>query len=193
LLFLLKKDIILTELEEKFKGIYITYYPRLKRFAKEYVMSEEEAENIVQDVFLDLWERPYCFSYPVNLTAVLIVSVKNRCIDFLRHRKVVKKTMDILQDEYEKTLKYKLQSLELMDQDILSEKNLEKIIADAIDSLPEKCREIFIKSRIENKKQKDIAAEMNLSINTVESQMAIAYKKLRDKLKDLFPVIIFFL
>ncbi len=179
--------------DEKFKSIYISYYPRLKRFAKEYVISDEDAENIVQDVFLDLWEKHYCFSYPVNLIAVLIVSVKNRCIDYLRHRIVVKKTEDRIQEEYEHSFKYKLQSLELIDQDNFSDKNLEKIINDAINSLPEKCREIFIKSKIEKKKQKEIAAEMNLSINTIESQMAIAYKKLRHELKDLFPLFILFL
>ena len=60
-----------------------------------------------------------------------------------------------------------------------------------IDSLPERCREIFLKSKIEGKKQKEIAEEMNISINTVETQMGIAYKKLRNELKDYFPLFIF--
>ena len=64
------------------------------------------------------------------------------------------KTEDLIQEEYEQSFKYKLQSLELIDQDVFSEKNLEKIINDAINSLPERCREIFIKSRIEKKKTK---------------------------------------
>lgn len=62
-----------------------------------------------------------------------------------------------------------------------------------INSLPEKCREIFIKSKIEGKKQKDIAVEMNISLKTVENQMNIAYKKLKSELKDYLPLLLFFL
>ena len=61
----------------------------------------------------------------------------------------------------------------------------------AINSLPEKCREIFIKNKIEGKKQKEIALELNISINTIESQMAIAYKKLRVELKDVLQLFVF--
>ena len=63
----------------------------------------------------------------------------------------------------------------------------------AVDSLPEKCREIFIKSKIEGKKQKDIAAELNISLKTVENQMDIAYKKIKSELKDYLPLLIFLL
>ena len=62
-----------------------------------------------------------------------------------------------------------------------------------ITSLPEKVREIFIKSKIEGKKQKDIAVEMNISLKTVENQMNIAYKKLKSELKDYLPLLLFFL
>ena len=62
-----------------------------------------------------------------------------------------------------------------------------------VDSLPEKCREIFIKSKIEGKKQKDIAAELNISLKTVENQMDIAYKKIKSELKDYLPLLIFLL
>ena len=87
----------------------------------------------------------------------------------------------------------KLASLELFDQSILLEQDIERIITKAIDSLPEKCREIFIKSKIEGKKQKEIAAELNVSLKTVENQMNIAYKKIRAELKDYFPLLIFFI
>lgn len=59
--------------------------------------------------------------------------------------------------------------------------------------MPKKCREIFIKSKIEGKKQKDIAAELNISLKTVENQMAIAYKKIKSELKDYLPLLIFLL
>ena len=58
----------------EFERIYLSFYPRLKRFAREYVIREADAENIVQDVFLDLWERRAFVSNPVNLTFYLFTN-----------------------------------------------------------------------------------------------------------------------
>ena len=167
-------------LSDHFEEIYVSWFSRMKYFALEYVVSEEDAENIVQDVFTELWERKEILAYDVNLVALLFTSIKNRCIDLLRHRIVVKEAVNLIQEEYQATLRMKLASLELFDQSLLSEQDIERIITEVVDSLPEKClREIFIKSKIEGKKQKDIAAELNISLKTVENQMAIAYKKIK--------------
>lgn len=176
-----------------FEEIYVSYFSRMKSFAQEYVLSEADAENIVQDVFTELWEKKEILTYNINLVAFLFVSIKNRCIDHLRHNIVVREAVNQLQKEYQITLKVKLASLELFDQSLLSEQDIEKIISDVIDSLPEKCREIFIKSKIEGKKQKDIASEMNISLKTVENQMNIAYKRLKVQLKDYLPLLLFIL
>lgn len=165
----------------------------MKHFALEYVLSEEEAENIVQDVFTELWERNELLTYNINLIAFLFTSIKNRCIDHLRHQVVVREAVNQIQEEYQMTLRVKLTSLELFDQSLLSEQEIEKIVTDIIDSLPEKCREIFIKSKIEGKKQKEIALELNISLKTVENQMNIAYKKLKAELKDYLPLLLFLL
>ena len=169
-------------LSDHFEEIYVSWFSRMKYFALEYVVSEEDAENIVQDVFTELWEKKEILAYDVNLVALLFTSIKNRCIDLLRHRIVVKEAVNL-----------KLASLELFDQSLLSEQDIERIITEVVDSLPKKCREIFIKSKIEGKKQKDIAAELNISLKTVENQMAIAYKKIKSELKDYLPLLIFLL
>jgi RNA polymerase sigma-70 factor (ECF subfamily) len=176
-----------------FEKAYIAHFAKMKRFAKEYVLSSEEAENIVQGVFLELWEKREMLSMPVNLVAFLFTAVKNRCLDYLRHQVVVKETKNKLQEEQEITLKMKFNSLEVFDQSIFSEKDIEATLSKAIATLPEKCREIFIKSRIKGEKQKDIAKELNISIHTVETQMNIAYKKLRTELKDYIPLLLFLL
>ena len=178
-------------LSDNFEEIYISYFSRMKYFALEYLLSEEDAENIVQDVFTELWEKREILTYNVNLVALLFTSIKNRCIDLLRHRVVVQEAVSLIQQEYQATLRVKLASLELFDQSMLSEQDIERIITKIIDSLPEKCREIFIKSKIEGKKQKDIAAELNISLKTVENQMNIAYKKIKIELKDYLPLLIF--
>lgn len=181
------------EIPYDFEEIYVSYFSRMKYFALEYVLSEEDAENIVQDVFTELWERKELLTYNINLVAFLFTSIKNRCIDHLRHRVIVRDAVNQIQEEYQVTLKVKLASLELFDQSLLSEQDIEKIVSEVINSLPEKCREIFIKSKIEGKKQKDIASEMNISLKTVENQMNIAYKKLKYELKDYLPLLLFLL
>ena len=177
----------------EFEEIYLSFYPRLKRFAQEYVISEADAENIVQDVFLDLWERRAFVSSSINLTSYLFTNIKNKCIDFLRHRMVMQNAANKMQEEYELALQIKLQSLQAFDEQIFSNADMETVVVNAIQSLPEKCRQIFVMNKIEGKKQKTIAEELNLSIHTVESQMAIAYRKLKEILKEHLPLLFFLL
>jgi len=176
-----------------FEEIYVSYFSRMKSFAQEYVLSEEDAENIVQDVFTELWEKKKDLTNEINLVAVIFTSIRNRCIDFLRHKIVVQETIYKMQEEFQLTLNVKLASLELFDQSLLEEDNIENIVTEAINSLPDKCREIFIRNKLEGKKQKEIAAELNISIKTVETQMSIAHRKLKLILKDYLPLLLFLL
>ncbi|MBK5722708.1 RNA polymerase sigma-70 factor [Dysgonomonas sp. Marseille-P4677] len=175
---------------QRFEDIYTQYFAKMKRFAKEYVLRDEDAENIVHDAFTYLWENWEFLSQHANLFAFLFLSVKNRSLDFLRRRIVNQKAMDKISEEYILNLKINCNALESFEQEY-SQEDIENIIRQALDSLPEKCRDIFIKSKIEGKKQKDIATELNISLNTVESQMAIAYKKLRKELKNNLPLFLF--
>ncbi len=181
----------MVEEDIRFEQIYISYYARMKRLACEYVIWEEDAENIVHDVFADIWEKKELLSYPVNLVAFLFAAIKNKSIDFLRHQLVERQATSLLQKEHFISLQMNLNSLEALDQNLLLEKDIETIIQKAIESLPEKCRQIFIKSKIEGKKQKEIAAELNISINTIETQMGLAYKKLREELKESISLFTF--
>ena len=176
---------------ENFDSIYINNFSRLFLFAKEYVLFDEEAENIVQDIFLMLWEKKDILRVDVSLTAYLFTLVKNKCIDFLRHRMVEQIYSENIQQEYNEELNVKLFALESFDHNFSSEEQIEILLRNAIDKLPERCRLIFIKSRIEGKKYKEIAEELNLSVNTVEGQISIELKKLREELKDYLPLLLF--
>lgn len=176
----------------KFEDIYLSYFSKMKYFALEYVIREEDAENIVQDVFTELWEKKEMLSMHINLVAYLFTTVKNRCLNHLRHKTIVQETATLMQEEYLITLRMNLNSLEAFDQNLFSDQDIEKLITRALDTLSPKCREIFVMSKIEGKKQKQIAAELNISINTVETQIGIAYKKLRTELKEHLLLFIFF-
>ena len=176
----------------KFEDIYLSYFSKMKYFALEYVIREEDAENIVQDVFTELWEKKEMLSMHINLVAYLFTTVKNRCLNHLRHKTIVQETANLIQEEYLITLRMNLNSLDAFDQSLFSHRDIEKIIARALDTLSPKCREIFVMSKIEGKKQKQIATELNISINTIETQIGIAYKKLRTELKEHLFLFIFF-
>ena len=156
-------------------------------FAKNYVPANEDAENIVQDVFLILWERKEEIEISFTLTTYLFTLVKNRCLNFLRHK--------LIEEEYNSQLKeelgFKLYALETFDYSYQSEEELQEVIRRALDTLPERCREVFIKSRIEGLKYKEISDELGISVNTVENQMVTALKKLRVALKDYLPLLLF--
>lgn len=170
-----------------FENIYKVYYPKMFGFAKTYVLTDEDAENIVQDVFLILWEKKDDIEISHSVTTFLFTLVKNKCLNFLRHR--------IIQEEYntyiQEELKFKLYSLELFSYSYQSDEELRHSIRRAIDSLPERCREVFIKSRIEGKKYKEISEELQISVNTVENHIVAALKKMREELKDYLPLLIF--
>ncbi|WP_455672431.1 RNA polymerase sigma-70 factor [Phocaeicola sp.] len=174
-----------------FETFYITWYSRAKYFAREYILSESDAENIVQDVFLHLYERRELFDAYVNLTAYLFTSIKNKCLDHLRKKVTEQEVALELQSEFEMALRMKYDSLEILNTDFPNESGIEELLNAALQKLPERCREIFIMNKLEGKKQKQIAEELQISVNTVESQMAIAYKKLREELKDCLPLFIF--
>lgn len=160
-------------------------------FAREYVHSESDAENIIQDVFLHLYERRDLMDAYTNLTAYLFTSIKNRCLDYLRKWVLEQETAQGVQDEFDMELRMKYDSLEIFNTQFSDETDIGELLDNALQKLPERCRNIFIMNKLEGKKQKEIAEELNLSINTVESQMGIAYKKLREELKDCLPLFIF--
>ena len=178
-------DILLKDVRNNFDKIYVLYYSRMFRFAKEYVLFDEDAENIVQDVFLLLWEKREVLDIQISLVSYLFALVKNKSLDYLRHK--------VIADEYKQELSAKLTALELLNYSFTSDEEIEQILMTAINKLPERCRQVFLKSRIEGKKNREIANELNLTVSTVENQITIALRKLRVELKDYLPLLLFLL
>lgn len=166
-----------------FTETYFTYYPKLVRFATEFVLFKEDAENITQDVFMNLWERQDALDHVENMNAYIFRLTKNRCLDYLKHKMSEEKYATAVQTDFEFDLK--LQSLDRFDTDIIGVEGLENQIMAAIDTLPARCREIFMLSRFEELRYKEIAERLGVSVNTVENQMAIALRKLKLKLRPV--------
>lgn len=163
------------------------------RFSQAYVIAEEDAENIVQDIFLYLWEHPEVFKTIDNMDAFLFTLVKNRCLNFLKHSLYVNEKKSSIQTVEELEMQMNLYSLQQFDESFLTISDVENLINEVIDKLPERCKEIFILSRMEGLKYKEIAERLNISVNTVENQMSIALRKLKIELKDYLPLLLFIL
>ena len=164
---------------------------KLYRFALSLTKRTDEAEDVVQEVGVRLWERRDDLKIHVSLTSYLFILIKNRCIDHLRRLKHAEIGKQKMQEQFDCEQQMKLYSLEALDNALLCDNDIEQIIHRAIDSLPPKCREIFILNKMDGKKYREIAEELHISVSTVENQIGIALKKLREQLKDYMPVLLF--
>ena len=126
-----------------FERFYITWYSRAIYFAREYVLSESDAENIVQDVFLHLYEHCDRLDAYTNLTAYLFTSIKNKCLDYLRKRVNEQEAVAEMQSEFDMTLRMKYDSLEILNTNFPDETGIEERLEQALQKLPERCRSIF--------------------------------------------------
>lgn len=180
----------LTNGKMDFDRIYAIYFPKLVRFSKTYLLFQEDAENLVQDIFLKLWEHQDQLPFDGNLNAYLFTIAKNRCIDALRKHCLSGEHHYSLSEVKRKEVELKLYSLQRFDESGLSLPEIEQIIRHAVDMLPERCREIFWLSRMEGLKHKEIADRLHISVNTVEGQMGIALRKLKVALKDYLPLFV---
>ena len=164
--------------QEAFQALFMAFHKPLCFFAARVVRDGEEAEDIVQEVFLSFWkmERE---SFP-NLKTIktfLYNSVQNRCLNYLRDLEI-------------RDRNYRNLNREELDEDyFLCQQIRAEIIAElfgAIDELPEKSKEIFKKSYIDGLEDKKIAEELGISLNTIKTQKQRAKSFLRVRLGDLF-------
>lgn len=128
--------------------------------------------------FLYLWERKEILPELQQPDAYLFSAVKHRCLNFLRSQLSIVDRRQPLSDIMEQEFKLKLYSLQLLDDSQMSIDEVEQHLYRAIDKLPERCREIFVMSKLKGMKYREIAGALGISQNTVEGQMAIALKNL---------------
>ena len=177
--------------EQIFSEIYVNYYSRMLRFASVYLINKQDAENIVQDIFTYLWGNRSLLKEVRQLQAFLFMLVKRRCIDFLRLKINSLASIGSLGEIENRELEYKLYSLETLDEDNVTDEEMQRMLHKAIGQLPEKCRYIFIQAKINHKKYREIADETGLSIQTIKNQMTIAIGKLQTELRKLLPFLTF--
>lgn len=168
--------------KEVFEDLYKQHYVPLCYYCVKYVERLEDAEEIVQDVFVKLWDKHKETTINTSVVAYLHKAVQNNALNYLNKRKIVDRYMDAQDGK----LKHSFDD----GQKILEDDELRLVLKKAILELPEKRREIFEMSRFEDMKYSTIADQLSISVKTVENQMSKALKYLRVVLKEYSPVVV---
>lgn len=168
--------------KNSFELLFRENYAELVNFGFKYVKDQDVAEELVQSMFLNLWEKSAKIEIRTSIKSYMFGAVRNAALNHIKHQKVTQSYADAHQhlgvSNHDDPLEY----------DELKEK-----IDMALQRIPEKCREIFELSRFEGKRYKEIAEELGISLKTVENQMGKALRILREELGEYLPLLLFFL
>mgnify|MGYP003183187684 CR=1 FL=1 len=164
-----------------FNDIYTSYYKKSFFFAKSYVHNDLAAEDIASEAVEEKYILP-----------LLLTILKNKALDYLKHEEVKRSAFEVMADWQQQELSIRMSALEACNPDEIFSEEVEKIISATLSTLSEQTRRAFILSRFENKSNKEIAEEMEISIKGVEYHISKALKVLRVTLKDYLPLFYFF-
>lgn len=174
--------------ESAFERVFKADYNRIVGFCQQFTGDRDQAKSLAQDAFLKLWVNRQQIESVNGIHSFLYTSAKTDCLNHIRHNKVIQKYQD--KQLQNKELELNREILESFDFDQLEITELEKMINQSIGELPEKCRLVFMLSRINGKKNSEIADELSISVKSVEANMTRALKTLRVKLAEYLPVIL---
>ena len=154
--------------------LFRAWYPSLVRASESIVRSRAVAEEIVQDVLLELWKRRESLADDSSPKAYLFQSTRNRSLNHVRHEKVAQKS-----EPYAKMP----ESVESLAHSQMVEDEMRIAVERAVEALPDRCREVFELSRTKGMKYIEIASFLGISVKTVEAQMGKALRILREELR----------
>ncbi len=167
--------------KEEFESIFRDYYNELCSFAFKYLKDPQDAEEIVQEMFVKLWEKKDNISISSSIRSYLYNSVKNNCLNKIKHIQIREK----YKEHNEELIKNTDNSIDQQ----LEATELDEKITISIEMLPKARKKIFIMCRYDGLKYREIAKKLDISIKTVENQMGKALKFLRSELIDYITII----
>ena len=166
--------------QQVFDYLFHLYYSGLVVFAIKYVENRETAEDIVQDIFVNIWLKRESINISQSLKSYFFTSVRNRSLDYLRQMKVKLRVNEL----------NKLEENPIQPDDFIIESELRELLNNAINKLPPTCKEIFLMNRFEGIAPNNIAIQKNISVRTVEGHIGKALKILRTELGNHLPLFI---
>ncbi len=177
----LKVDILadLKKGEKKaLKQVFTTHFPRLIKYAGYFIADHQEAEDIVQDVFVQVWETRKSIKIDSNFDSYIFTLVRNRCLNALKKQLVEKKYIDKMQVNSEELYNISFEMDDFLPMEKLLFQELEKII----EEMPERCQAAFCLKWKEGKKIREIAEIMEISTTMVDKHLAKGMEIIRQKM-----------
>lgn len=165
--------------DKAFDYFFRQYYTSLCFFANSIVHNEDEAQDIVQDCFVKLWNRQTINERSETVKSFLYTTVRNKCLDFLRKKKVIKKAeLQIIKSNYAE--------FEYFDEVAFAE--MVRQVIERIEELPASTQQVFKLYYIDGKKYREIANEINSTPEAIRKQKARALKVIRQKFLFIFSM-----
>ncbi len=177
--------------EDAFYELFRTYSFRLQRFAFEYIGDMDDTMDIVQNIFLSVWEKRETMDAGINPDAYLLTLTKNGCIDHLRKRQIRRQYATETRERLQLEQSLNLDALEALEIDSLNLQDMKRLVNQTLATLPSESREVFLLSRKEQLKYSEIAERLNVSIRTVERRMGLALASLRKSLREFYTLLSF--
>jgi len=157
--------------KEQFESLFRSSYVSLVRYARSIIKDHDAGEEIVQDLFLRLWQDREKIKIESSLNGYLFRAVHNSCLHYIEHSRIVEK--------HAEEMSFRQQESPESPSDILNYKELQAKIAGILEKLPERCGKIFYMNRFEGLKYNEIAEKLSVSVKTVEANMGKALKEFR--------------
>ncbi len=170
--------------ESALEMLFRTYYTSLCRYAYTFLRDKDEAEEVVQQTFLGVWDKRHGLTIQTSIKSYLYTMVRNSCLNFIKHERV--------KQVHEVYAKSQGEPLSNPPSDTLMAAELESKIYESMKALPEQCRIVFQLSRFEQLSYAEIAEQLNISVKTVENQIGKALKIMRSQLKEYLPLFLIF-
>lgn len=165
--------------ENAYKQVFTKYYSPLCEYASQYI-SDDDAEELVQELMLFIWETRENLMIETSLKSYLFISTKHRCLNAIKkqqyHERIHNQIYEKIKDQFE-------------DPDYYFINELTENIKKAIDKLPDTYRKTFALSRFGEQTNAQIAAKLNVSVKTVEYRISQALKILRHRLREYLPLL----
>ena len=179
------EDVCVRRNQDSFKKLFSIFFARLNEFARQIVKDDDLSQDIVQDVFIKIWEKKEKY-HSINIEALLFKMVRNKCLDYIKHIRIVNNNRSELQIHAQLEELYRIDFIG-DEPYVLIEEELRNEVKSIINSLPDRCRDVFILSRIDGLKNKEIASRLGINIKNVERHISRALKEFRSKFKDDLP------
>lgn len=178
--------------ERIYAAIYRSYFARFRSFANSYVRDEFVAENIVQDAFTSLWENKENLAENSNIPSYLLSIIKNKALNHLAHLQTRYAVEEKLLTQQTREIELRCITLRATDPETIFSSEIQTIIRQTLDKLPEQTRQVIQMSRFDQLSNKEIALRLNISVKGVEYHVTKALKSLRVGLKDYMAAYFFF-